>query len=86
MSGISQVTCPKCSYEFSVEDILVRDIEARVRSNFQQVQAAEEQCLAPRAKELSTMEAALRQMQSGVEKTVAERLSAEAPKLTEKLR
>ena len=79
MEGISQVTCPNCSFQFSVEDALAQQIEDRVRGELQQK-------LAEKERQLSQRETAVLHMREQIDYLVEQRLAAEKESLTDQLK
>jgi len=78
MVSSTKVTCPNCNHKFLVEDVLSREIEEKIRTEFEAKQADVQKSLTARETQLSERE-------SQIEKVIEEKLQIQSGLLSEQI-
>lgn len=70
-----KIQCPSCGVSISVDDILTRSIEDKVKKSFEATQKINEQELAHKAEELKKQENEISEKQKSIESVIANKVS-----------
>src|SRR5579872_2737953 len=74
ISNPQKISCPKCSELISIDDVLTRQIEEKIKKDFEGVQKIKDQELAAKAEELKKLAAEITEAKKNMESEIASKM------------
>ena len=72
-----KIQCPKCGESISIDDVLTRQIEEKIKKDFEATQKIREQELAQKSEELKKQAAEIAESKNNIESVVAEKVAGQ---------
>ena len=72
-----KIQCPKCGESISIDDVLTRQIEEKIKKDFEATQKIREQELALKSEELKKQAAEIAESKNNIESVVAEKVAGQ---------
>lgn len=72
-----KIQCPKCGESISIDDVLTRQIEEKIKKDFEATQKIREQELAQKSEELKKQAAEIAESKKNIESVVAEKVAGQ---------
>src|SRR3989338_10403653 len=85
MTAEQKIQCPKCGESISIDDVLTRQIEGKIKKEFDDIQKVKEQEFTAKSEELKKQAAKIdeerKNIDAAIEDKVADQLKAEREKI-----